>query len=201
MIIYIEIEVEMMKKVFSLLLCALILFSVSACGDNSDKAEDSQTLAAESFVGEGEKTVLRSLISANAFFVDDVFITNHLPVNLKAVKETADGKFAPVVSDKIGSLADLKNMLEATYTADTAQKLLDENKYVEIDGKLYFNMKYDITTESKYDWSSFELDAENKGSGKYALTVTVNGADGKKAEIEMTAVTADGNIRLENIYY
>ena len=191
----------MMKKVFSLLLCALILFSVSACGDNSDKAEDSQALAAESFVGEGEKTVLRSLISANAFFTDEVFVFNHLPVNLKAVKETDNGKYAPVVSDKIGSLSDLKNMLEATYTADTARKLLDENKYIEIDEKLYFNMKYDISTESKYDWSSFELDAENKESGKYALTVTVNDADGKKAEIEMTAVTADGNIRLENIYY
>ena len=191
----------MMKKVFALLFCVLILVSVSACGDKPDKSEDSQALAAESFVGEGEKTVLRSLVSANAFFVDDVFITNHLPVNLKAVTETADGKFAPVVSDKIGSFDDLKNMLEATYSAETAQKLLDEKKYIDIDGKLYFNMKYDISTESKYDWSSFELDAENKGSGKYALTVTVNDADGKSAEIEMTAVTTDGNIRLENIYY
>ena len=191
----------MMKKVFALLFCVLILVSVSACGDKPDKSEDSQALAAESFVGEGEKTVLRSLVSANAFFVDDVFITNHLPVNLKAVTETADGEFAPVVSDKIGSFDDLKNMLEATYTAKTAQKLLDEKKYIDIDGKLYFNMKYDISTESKYDWSSFELDAENKGSGKYALTVTVNDADGKSAEIEMTAVTTDGNIRLENIYY
>ena len=124
-----------------------LLFILSACGGKESKENKENTTAstiAESevaaFVGEGQMTVLRTLINSNEFFVNDVYVASHLPVDKSAAVNNANGTFAPVISDKIKTYSDLSDMLKATYTAKTAEKILSEQKYLEIDGKLYESM-------------------------------------------------------------
>lgn len=181
-----------MKKITALFFFLLFLFS--ACS-NSDKTEFNESNIA-SYVGEGEMTVIRTLVSSNAFFVEDVFVADHLPVDTQNTIENSNGTFAPVVSDKIKTYADLESMLRSTYVTATADKLLSEGRYTEIDGKLYFNMKFDAATDYSLDWSETESESVINADGNYEITVTLKSRD----QLTLVAVKENGNLRLENIY-
>lgn len=177
-----------MKRISAALILVLLLLSACSGGENFDDAA--------SFVGEGEMTLIRMLVNSNAYLVEEVFVANHLPVDENNITETADGTFAPVISDKIKTYEDLEKMVYSTYTAETAQKLLSEPvKYTEIDGKLCFNMKYDEEINYSVDWSEPKISAKLSEDGKYMITVKV----GVK-KFELSAINHNGNIRLEDIY-
>lgn len=183
-----------------------LLFILSACGGKESKENKENTTAstiAESevaaFVGEGQMTVLRTLINSNEFFVNDVFVASHLPVDKTAAVNNANGTFAPVISDKIKTYADLSDMLKATYTAKTAEKILSEQKYLEIDGKLYFNMKYDAESDYKLDWSNFDFKVKSVTDEEIVLDISVKDSKGKTVTLTATAVNENGNLRLDEL--
>ena len=185
-----------------------LLFILSACGGKESKDNKENTSAstiAESevaaFVGEGQMTVLRTLINSNAFFVNDVYVTSHLPVDKSAAVNNANGTFAPVISDKIKAYSDLSDMLKATYTAQTAEKILSEQKYLEIDGKLFFNMKYDTESDNKLDWSNFDFKVKSVTDEKIVLDISVKDSKGKTVTLTATAVNENGNLRLDGLCY
>lgn len=188
-----------MKKILPLLLCILLVFA--GCSDKTDT--DSVTIkdsVVEEYVGEGTKTVLRALVKSNAFLVEEVFVKNHLPVDAEKTVTNENGTFAPVVSDKIHSYEDLKNTVYSTYTNEVADKLLSEKRYVEIDGKLYFDMKFDKKSDYTTDWTDFEAEFTSSGEDTYSIEITAKNEKGRKTVINAVAITVDGSIRLDNIY-
>ena len=183
-----------------------LLFILSACGGKESKENKENTTAstiAESevaaFVVEGQMTVLRTLINSNEFFVNDVFVASHLSVDKTAAVNNANGTFAPVISDKIKTCSDLSDMLKATYTAKTAEKILSEQKYLEIDGKLYFNMKYDAESDYKLDWSNFDFKVKSATDEEIVLDISVKDSKGKTVTLTATAVNENGNLRLDEL--
>ncbi len=188
-----------MKKILPLIL--LILIAFAGCSDNSSKGNPTmKDSAIENYIGEGTKTALRVLVKSNAFLVEEVFVKNHLPVDADKSLINENGTFAPVISDKVHSYDDLKKTVYSTYTKETADKLLSEKRYVEIDGKLYFDMKFDTNSGYTVDWSDFETEISLSGEDKYSIEITAKNEKGRKKIINASAVTIDGSIRLENIY-
>ncbi|MBR3780330.1 MAG: hypothetical protein IKK63_03910 [Clostridia bacterium] len=188
-----------MKKIIALVFCILFLFTACS-GENGKKTEINQDNYA-SYVGAGEMTLINILVNSNAKFVSEVFYGNHLAVDeTKAIAKGGD-TFAPVVSDEYKTLADLKLHMESTYTKEVIQSILgNPEKYVDIDGKLYFNMKY-AETDYKTDWTSPVVSANIDADGKYIINITVKNEKGKDIEITASAVSENGSLKLENIYY
>lgn len=187
-----------MKKIVIALLLILCVFSGCSAQKSVDLTDETNVAA---YIPAGQMTVLEFLVESNRFFVEEVFVANHLPVDENATIKNEQGTFAPVVSDKIKTYSELDEMLNATYTAETVAKLLSEKKYVEINGKLYFDMKFAKDFSYEYDWSEYEISSSAAAGEKFELTVTVRNAKHKKSEITLSAATVDGNIRLENIYF
>ena len=176
-----------------------LLFILSACGGKESKENKENTTASSIAESEGQMTVLRTLINSNEFFVNDVFVASHLSVDKTAAVNNANGTFAPVISDKIKTYADLSDMLKATYTTKTAEKILSEQKYLEIDGKLYFNMKYDAESDYKLDWSNFDFKVKSATDEEIVLDISVKDSKGKTVTLTATAVNENGNLRLDEL--
>lgn len=185
-----------MKKFLSVLLSVLFVFAAfSGCG-NSEKDKV--------FIGEGKLTVLRSLISTNGFIADEVFGANHLPVDMSKTISKDNQTFAPVVSDKISTYAELEALLKSVYVEDVANRLLNEpKKYLEIDGVLYFDIQYDQSEIKKtYDWSEFEIEFDKTNDDEsQSFDVTLKKMNGWKSKIEISTVDIDGMPRLCEFYY
>ncbi len=188
-----------MKKIIPLILLILIVFA--GCSDSGNKENPTvKDSAIENYIGEGTKTALRVLVKSNAFLVEEVFVKNHLPVDADKFLTNENGTFAPVISDKVHSYDDLKKTVYSTYSKEIADKLLGEKRYVEIDGKLYFDMKFDKDSGYTTDWTDFETEITSNGEDKYSIEIIVKNEKGRKKTINASAVTIDGSIRLENIY-
>lgn len=188
-----------MKKIIALAFCLLLI--LTACSGKSDKKTEINKDNFASYVGAGEMTLINILVNSNGQFANNVFGSNHLPVDETKTVTNADGTFAPVISDKYQTLADLKSHLYSTYTQETADELLTSPaKYVDIDGKLHMNMKYAEITAAN-DWSSPVISASIDTEGKYIISITVKNEKGKDTKIEATAVSENGSLKLENIYY
>lgn len=188
-----------MKKIIPLIL--LILVAFAGCSDNKDnKVPTMKDSAVESYIGEGTKTALRTLVRTNAFLVEEVFIKDHLPVDTDKSVTNENGTFAPVVSEKIRSYTELESTIRSTYTKEAADKLLAEKRYVDIDGKLYLDMKFGKDSDYTTDWSDFEAEISLNGEDKYSIEITAKNEKGRKKIINASAVTIDGSIRLENMY-
>ena len=187
-----------MKKIIALFFC--LIFLLSACSGKTENKTGLNEDNYASYVGAGEMTLINILVNSNAKFVRDVFVANHLPVDETKTVKDSKGEFAPVVSDEYKTLADLKAHLESTYTKETVDSLLADEKYVDIEGKLHFNMKY---AESDYnlDWSQPEVSASIDAEGRYIISITVKNEKGKDTEFEACAVSENGSLKLEKIYY
>ncbi len=188
-----------MKKIVLILACFLIL--LTGCAQKNYSGSTDNALD-ENYIGEGQMTVLRHLISSNAFFVEEVFIENRLPSETGKDTTNESGVFAPVVSEKINSYDELVQIIKSTYTAETAEKILaDFNYYTDIDGKLHINKQIPASEAENYDWSNPEIEVISVADGTYTFDVTVKKENGLNHSFTMIAKDVDGNIRLENIYY
>ena len=184
-----------MKKIISIIL-ALILTATAFSGcTNSEK----DTV----YIGEGKMTVLRSLVSTNGFIADEIFGSGHLPVDMSKTVTQGNQTFAPVVSDKINSYAELEALLKSVYTEEVANSLLNEpKKYVEIDGALYFDVQFEIPeTKKKYDWSEFEIEFEetNEDGGQF-FEIKLKKTNGWKSKIDIRVIDVGGMPRLCGFY-
>lgn len=190
-----------MKRIILIFTCILFLFAgCSGSGDNTDTT--SRDVFATNYVGEGQLTVLRSLIYSNALFVEEVFVEDFLPADTDKAVSDKSGTFAPVVSDKFDSYEDFVKSLHATYTDEAAEKILTEfDMYKDIYGKLYINTKAKKTSAENYDWNNPVIKVNSAADGTYNIEITVKTEKGSDYSFEAKAVTVDGNIRLENIYY
>lgn len=188
-----------MKRIIALAFC--LLFILTACSGKTEKKTELNEDNYASYVGAGEMTLINILINSNGEFANNVFGSNHLPVDETKIITNTEGSFAPVVSDKYKTLDDLRSHLYSTYIQKTADSLLTSPaKYVDIDGKLYMNMKY-ADKNTANDWSAPEVSATIDAEGRYIISVTVKNEKGRKTEIEASAVTENGSLKLENIYY
>ncbi len=183
-----------MKKIFAILFC--FLFLLTACSGKEDNPSSTFNESnAVSYVGAGEMTAINILVNSNKL-LSEVFVNGHLPVDESGLIENKQGTFAPVASVEITTYAALKEMVYSTYTTETAEKLLNEPaKYVEINGKLYFDMQYDTQEQGNAAAEVPEISAEISADGKYVVSVKYG-----SEETVMSAVETDEGIRLENIY-
>ncbi len=183
-----------MKKFISIfLLTVMLICAFSGCGETKD----------EVYIGEGKMTVLRSLIATNGFIADEIFGAAHLPVDMEKKITRGNQTFAPVVSDRIGSYAELETLLKSVYTEEIANKLLNEpKKYVEIDGILYFDVQFENTgSEKKYDWSEFEIEFDDMSeNGTMIFEVNLKKSNGWKTKLDIEAADIGGMPRLCNFY-
>lgn len=185
-----------MKKIFLILIC--FTFFLVGCSPKEVKPD----AFADNFVPEGKMTVIRYLISSNAYLVENVFIENRLPFDAEKSITNTEGTFAPVVSDKYETYTDLYDELQATYTDEAAERILAEyNIYSEVDGKLYINTSATAKKADNLDWSNPEIEVKSVSDGIYELKVTVKTESGRNRKLDVKAVTVDGNIRLEDICY
>ena len=184
-----------MKKLVSVLLAVLFIFAAfSGCGNTEEN---------KVYIGEGKMTVLRSLVSTNGFIADEIFGSAHLPVDMSKTITQDNLTFAPVVSDKIGSYAELEALLNSVYTEDVVNTLLNETKkYVEIDGVLYFDIQYEQSeTKKKYDWSEFEIEYDKTTEeGNQIFEISLKKTNGWKSKIEIETVDIGGMPRLCGFY-
>ncbi len=190
-----------MKKIFILALCLVLL--LTACSEKGDTYKPTELNEDNyaSYVGAGEMTLINILVNSNAEFVNEVFKKNHLPIDEKSTIQKGADSFAPVVSDKYKTLADLKEHLSSIYMEKSVDNILNNPpQYVDIDGKLYFNMKY---AESDYhvDWSSPAVSASINDEGKYEIIITVKDKNGNDYTVTGHATAENGSLKLENFYY
>lgn len=182
-----------MKKLTAILLSALLILTVCVGCSGSDKP----------YIGEGKMTVIRSIISTNGFLANEVFGAKHLPVDASKTVTKDSHSYAPVVSDRIATYSQLETLVKSTYTEDVAKRLLTEPaKYVEIDGKLYFDLQYHLNEgEAEYNWSDFEANLKKiNDDGSYLFKVKVEKTNGFSSTVKMSVSDADGVIRLCDFY-
>lgn len=183
-----------MKKIISVVLVAIfVACSFSGCSETKN----------EVYIGEGKMTVLRSLIASNGFIADEIFGANHLPVDMEKKITQGNQTYAPVVSDKIGSYAELETLLRSVYTEEVATALLNEpKKYIEIDGVLYFDLQYESTkTKKKYDWSEFEITFDEISENETQLfEVSLKKTNGWKTKLDIETADIGGMPRLCGFY-
>lgn len=187
-----------MKKIIALAFCFLFIFT--ACSNGNKPTELNEDNYA-SYVGAGEMTLINILVNSNAEFVNDVFIKNHLEIDeSKTVTNNIGVVFAPVNSEKYKTLADLKTHLASIYSEKSVNEIIGD-KYADIDGKLYFNTEYKESDYYLLDWSAPSVSAALESDGKYKLDITVKDAKDKNYTITGYAVSENGSLKLETIYY
>lgn len=185
-----------MKKIFAAFLCAVLLFGGCAKNGGKERLPDGERYDPEKNVGEGLQTFINILVRSNIYLVEDVFVASRLPTDASAVLSNEDGVFAPVVSETITSYAKLKETLLEIYLPETVEAILNEPKqYVEIDGKLYFNMKYDKKPPYSVDWSDYSTRSERSGDD---YEITIESADGKKFNVR--AVKVGLTLKLDKMF-
>lgn len=183
-----------MKRVIAVILC-LMLFLTACSG--KPKLDESNI---NTYVGAGELTVINALVRSNGYFIENVFIANALPFDSEKAVETENGTYAPVTSDLFETYADFEKKIRSTYTEAASEEILANDRYADIDGKLYFNIKYNSSDKYNLDWSEAETEAKINAEGKYEITAKVKSGAGFSKTVTLYAINENGNIRLENLY-
>lgn len=191
-----------MKRFVLIFLSILFLFAGCA-GTGADKKESTTVdVFSPNYVSDGQKTALMTLINTNAMFVEDIFVEKFLPSDESRTISDENGSFAPVNSEIFKTYEELSQAIYETYTDEAAKRILEEfNMYRDIYGVLYIDTKAKTAKAKNYDWSNPEIEIVTVSEGSYEFKVTVRTEKGKDFVIDAKAVTVDGNIRLENIYY
>ncbi|MEE1012084.1 MAG: hypothetical protein U0L11_08660 [Acutalibacteraceae bacterium] len=191
-----------MKRFVLVFFAILFLFTGCAGNDTSKSEPTTVDVFSPNYVSEGQKTALMTLVSTNAMFVEDVFVEKFLPADESKIISDENGSFAPVNSDIFKTYEELSQAIYETYTDEAAKNILAEfDMYKDIYGVLYINTKANTIKAKNYDWSNPEIEIVTVSEGSYEFKVTVKTEKGKDFVFDAKAVTVDGNIRLENIYY
>ena len=186
-----------MKKIIALAFCLLFIFT--ACSGNGEKPVEINEDNFATYVGAGEMTLINILVKSNADIVETILIKGHLPVDETKTVKNGSEVFALVNSEEIKTLADLKTRLASIYVENSVDEIIAD-KYKDIDGKLYFNLKYK-TSDYSIDWSSPIASATIEADGRYKIDITVKDEKGKDRNITAYAVSENGNLKLETIYF
>lgn len=189
-----------MKKIIALLLCLICIGAVfGACtdGNNENKSDpdSSASTSVNSFIGDGFKETLSLLVESNRMFVEEVFIERTLTVNSESPVKDGLTTYYPVISETITSYSSLVSRVKATYTEETANELLKDGTYKEINGKLYCKNDH-ILKHEKTQTREIEIEGVSVTSDKCVFRTVSE--SGKK--IEMTAVFDNGIWKLDKIY-
>lgn len=201
-----------MKKAAAFLISVALIFSLAAC--SSDAPETPSTTSSglsqdniNSYVGDGEKEILRTLATANAAFVSDVFIKSHLPVEQTAAKFINGAKYAPVTDkSRIQTYSELMDMLNSVYTAETVKSIIGNPPvYLESDGKLYYNLDYTSgyfhgEKTYPYSWDNIEIEITLKAGNNIDFLVKTTDIYGTATVFPMKAVNENGNWKLNDFY-
>lgn len=201
-----------MKKAVAFLMTLALIFSFAAC--NSDKPDSAPTESpsfgednVNSYVGQGEKEILRTLVLANADFVSDVFIKSHLPANQDSPVVINGVKYAPVNDkSKIKTYSELMSMLNSVYTAEAVKSAIGNPPvYVEHEGKLYYNLDYTSgyfkgEKPYPYSWDNVEIEVSLKTADSISFLVHTTDSLGTATVYPMVAVNENGNWKLSEFY-
>ncbi|MBQ6264110.1 MAG: hypothetical protein IJK60_01510 [Clostridia bacterium] len=188
-----------MKRLFSLFLATLMIFSFAACGKKTDETPSDPGVPPELYVGEGFRTILSTLMTGNFNIVEKVAVFGRLPTDENGrVSEPAERDYA------IDSYESLLTLFRSVYTEEQAKKLIEKCGYYEKDGVLYSDKK--AKDEGTYfDLSSMKTDVTAKDDETCSFTVTVIkvNASGKQKEktIKCKAAYENGTWLLEDMYY
>ncbi len=186
-----------MKKITAIILSLIFIFSFSACKGN-DKATDTDTTV---YIGEGKSTVVRTLLKTNFYFANEVFGENHLIADESKAVSNENGSYIPVTDEKFKSYSELKALVDATYTEEAADKLLEEKRYAEINGKLHLNMNFMQSGKKKYNYSELEIICTDlSDDGIYTFTVNLKDAKDKDISLEVKVIESNGAFRLCEFY-
>ncbi len=201
-----------MKKAVAFLMTLALVFSFAAC--NSDKPETPSATSTtfgegivNSYVGQGEKEILRTLVLANANFVSDVFVKSHLPADQDSAVVINGVKYAPVNDkSKIKTYSELVSMLNSVYTAEAVKSAIGNPPvYVEHEGKLYYNLDYTsgyFKGEKiyPYSWDNIEIEVSLRTADSISFLVNTTDSLGTPTVYPMVAVNENGNWKLSEFY-
>ncbi len=190
-----------MKKIILVAVCLMLLLTACSSKGETETTKAPQTTAPsfDMYVGEGTLTTLRSLVIMHGKLETEVFVKNHLPT-ADNVFEHKGSYFARVNGGMVTTYEELRYHVESTYTPEDAEFILNNSPiYVEIEGELCFNTAYEpqFNGDYAYDWSTFEIEPTSVSDDKIVFDVIVNDYMGKELTISMTAVSVDGNWRLD----
>lgn len=173
------------------------LLFFTACSDSGkvDETTVNPSETANSYIGEGFKQTLSLLVDANRMFVEEVFIERTLTIDENKPKRYGLTTYYPVIEDGIPSYSALIGIVKATYTEETANELLRNNVYMEIDGKLYCKNKHTLKYEDT-EPQEIRIEGVSVTSEKCVFKTFNENGD----EIEMTAVYDDGTWKLDKVY-
>ena len=200
-----------MKKAIALLIAAAVILSVftfTSCGNNND---DTSTAPTDNpffnYIGDGEKTMLTTLVQANAKLVTEVFTLSHLTVDQTKAVTINGAKYAPVTDTSLfSSYASLEDMLRANYTEETVKKIIGNPPvYLEQEGVLYYNLDYDSgynKSGKKYPlkWDKIDISVVKVTDNAVDFLAIIHDAAGVEVHFPMTAVRENGNLRLADFY-
>lgn len=201
-----------MKKVLAFFMTLALVFSFAAC--NSDEPEvPSETSVpfgennVNSYVGQGEKEILRTLVLANADFVSDVFVKDHLPADQANAVVINGAKYAPVNDkSKIKTYSELMDMLNSVYTAEAVRAAIGNPPvYLEHEGRLYYNLDYTSgyfkgEAPYPYSWDNVEIEISVRTADSISFLVNTTDSLGTPTVYPMTAVNENGNWKLSEFY-
>lgn len=191
-----------MKRFILVFLSILFLFSGCAGDGGNGKETTKVDVFSPNYVSDGQLTALRTLIGSNAMFVEDVFVESFLPFEESKTISDESGSYAPVNSELFKTYEELSQAIGETYTEEAAKNILAEfDMYRDIYNVLYINTNASPVKAKNYDWTNPGIEIVAVFEGTYEFNVTVKTEKGKDFVFEAKAVTVDGNIRLENIYY
>ena len=183
-----------MKKVISLLLCFLFAFSFVSCG-NGEVTKDN-------YISEGVKTQLKMLVMANLNFNSHSFVSSTLNADEENPIEKDGVKWLPVKDPQFDSYDDFLISLNAVYTPECIENILDEyDFYADIDGT--FCIRADAV--KPLDSEKWEMDAsfsaevfsqkDDKISARYGF---IKGNQKKKQTY--TFINYSNGYRLDKFY-
>lgn len=188
-----------MKRLFSLFLAALMIFSFAACAKNTEETTTVPGAPPELYVGEGFRTLLSTLMVGNFNIVENTAVYGRL-------KTDKDGRVMGSGSADLdySSYDSLLAAFGSVYTEEKAEELIRKCGYYEKDGALY-SKKSAKDEGTSFDLSDMKIDVSAKDDETCSFTVTVVkvSPEGKQKEksFDCKAVQENGTWLLEDMYY
>lgn len=186
-----------MKKLIALLSALIMCFAFTACKNNpTNNTSDTPTATVEC-----TEQDIRTLMERN---LDCYFMFYVSPLG-HTTQQNSDGYFG-VDEAYISDYASLKDMVYGTYTAATAERLLnhpsaDTPLYKDVDGKIF--MKDDVIDPVTYNiaWDDYKVEITENSTEKCSFTLTTTDFDGKEYKADGIAVNENGTWLFETIIY